>query len=158
MKNTINLICLLIFINSFSQEQKKNIYIFINQKPTLQIKNDTLNIQQFEINFDVKSSINPIHLTIDKSGNLIKNLTIKSSSNEIVKFKYENIKSNNIPLLINKKNIFNFLIYDEIVSQIKFKNFMNILNTFNVYIINAEYNSEEYFMAKKVNIEKYIGL
>ncbi|HQA75283.1 hypothetical protein [Flavobacterium sp.] len=157
MKKIQYFIILFCFSFCFSQNEKQNIFIFIPEKPSIKIGNDTLNFQRFEINFNSKHH-KSLELIIDKLGNLQKKISLKSNISKLVYLNYESINSNNNPILVNPKDIKNFLTHDEIINNINFDNFINIINDFNVYVINSDYNLEDFFIAKKVKIEKYNGL
>ncbi len=158
MKKLLLLFLILNFTNCFSQDSKQNLFLFINQKPISEVINDSLTYQTFEINFDTKGNTTEMELKVNKNGNLENKIRVKGASSDIVIFKYLNKKSNNDPVLIKKKDVLNYLNYEDIVCCIKIGNFLETLSKFNVYIINAEPNSNQYYMAKKVSFEKYIGL
>jgi hypothetical protein len=156
-----NLFFIFLFYNAsscLSQENKRNLFIFLNEKPKLEVINDSIFFQTFEIDFDIKSNTTDIELKINKTGNLENKICVKASSNKVVILKYLNKKSDNFPSLVSKKEVLNYLNYNDIICCVKFDNFIRILSSFNVYVINSDYNSDEYFIAKKVNFEKYVGL
>lgn len=158
MKNLYLIFLFLNFTNCLSQEIKQNLYIFINQKPISEVANDTILYQTFEINFETKFNTTEIELKVNEAGNLENKIMVKATSNKLIIFTYINKKSGNNPILINKKDILNYLNYNDIICCIKFENFMQTLSKFNVYIINDETNNSYYYLAKKVTVEKYSGL
>ena len=70
----------------------------------------------------------------------------------------KNVNSNNNPIIVRGKDISNYLTLDEIIFQSDFENFNAIINNFNVYLINSKENSDDYYIARKVLIEKRSGL
>lgn len=157
-----NIIILLISFNCFlmcySQKKPNEIYLFFNKKPAIEIKNDTLLFQKFILDFNLASNAKEIFLKIDKNGNLIKNIKIKSSRDRNINLTYINENDNNVPMLIHKNQIKNSLMYEEIVANINPENFYEIVSNYDVYIIECELNDKEYYMAKKVFLEKLAGL
>lgn len=158
MKKTLNIIFMFfIFLNSFSQKVKKDLYLLIPEKPVYEIFNDTIVIQQFKIDFESKNSKNSI-IFIDDKGNLIKKITLKGTNNRVLNLTYKNVNCNNNPIIVRDKDIRNYLTIDEIIFQCDFENFNAIINNFNVYLINNKENSDGYYIAKKVYLEKGSGL
>lgn len=158
MKKTLNIIFLFfISINSFSQKEKKDLYLFIPEKPVYEISNDTIIFQQFKIDFESKNSVKNI-VFIDDKGNLAKKINLKGTSNKVLNLIYKNVNSRNNPIVVIEKDIGNYLTLDAIIYQTDFENFIEILNNFNVYLINSKENTDRYYIAKKVFIEKRRGL
>ena len=159
MKNKI-IIIILIFINTnlfFSQIEKQNLYLFINQPPESNIVADTIIWQRFHINFESgKYATNT--LTVDKDGNLKQNLIIKATSNKIVVIDHKNFNFKNNATLILQKQIINYLIIEDVLKSCSFENFREISQKFNVFMIEEPKNSKPYYIAKKVEVIDYGGL
>jgi hypothetical protein len=158
MKKTLIVIFIFfIFLNSFSQKVNKDLYLFITEKPVYEVSNDTIVFQQFKIDFESKNSKKSM-IFVDDKGNLIKKITLKGTNNRVLNLTYKNVNSNNNPIIVRDKDVRNYLTLDEIIFQSDFESFNAIINNFNVYLINSKENSDGYYIARKVFIEKRSGL
>ncbi|WP_445457313.1 hypothetical protein [Flavobacterium sp. HNIBRBA15423] len=158
----MKIVALLLFFNAFficySQKGVKEIYLFIDKNPVVEVKNDTLLFQKFVIDFNENSKNKEINLSIDKERTLIKSFKIKPSNNRNLNLVYRNEKNHNIPIIVQKKDIKNVLFYNEIIESMNSENFSEIVSKFDLYLIEKDKDDKEYFIAKKVVLEKLSGL
>jgi hypothetical protein len=144
--------------HAFAQTEKKNFYLLYHGDSGLlitQSKNDTINVEFFAIDFN-RVNVATYNLSFDKSGDLIKKPVIRPSHERVFRFSYTNYRSDNIPILVSKNAIGNSLTYDEVIYKVKSDDFLKILDNFNVYFINIDSTFDNYYMAKKVKLEKAI--
>ncbi|HEX8577876.1 MAG TPA: hypothetical protein VF677_16445, partial [Flavobacterium sp.] len=119
-----------------AQGAKQDLYIFVNQKPTIEVNNESLVFQKFNLDFDSRCNGTTINLMINELGNLEKNIKVKGTTNRIVSLIYKNKNKDNNALNVNREKIVNFLTYDEIICNLNIEKFMDIVLKFNVYLIN----------------------
>ena len=141
-----------------AQGAKQDLYIFVNQKPIIEVNNKSFVFQKFNLDFDSKCNGTTINFVINELGNLEKSIKVKGTTNKIVSLIYKNENADNNALNVNREKIVNFLTDDEIICNLNIEKFIDIVLKFNLYIINNERNNNSYYLAKKVIIERYPGM
>jgi hypothetical protein len=156
MRKFLVLTFVLFFSGIYSQSDKKKLFILYKNDSGMRIgqsKNDTMSVEAYVIDF-TKSSKSNLVLDIGQDGNLKIKYNIVYSRLKILDFIYINQNSDNNPILVNKKTIRNVLKYNVIIDSIKDENFVKILNNFDIYFINEDEALEDYYVAKKVQLQK----
>ena len=152
MKKLIIIISLLCLNLVFSQEKQIKLYLLLSSKPRTPIMNDSIQIEEFEVNFYYKFYDGEMKLSLDKNGILKKGFRIKASISKTVFFKYNNINSINPPEKIKSINGINTIGEEQLKTLIDINNFMEIANKCEVYILQ-KINAKE-FTAKRVTVER----
>ncbi|GGW75771.1 hypothetical protein DFQ11_1332 [Winogradskyella epiphytica] len=151
-------ILILIFIIPIavlSQNKKQDLYVAYDKcsiHNITKISNDTLQFELYQIRFGDK--IKPeIEYSIAESGFVKKNISLSGKTYGFLLVTYINENKQNEPVEINKNEIVNVIIAENIIHS-KNTDFTTFFQNFeNIYIVDFSDKNSEIKLAKKVKIE-----
>lgn len=154
MKKVLILIFIIPII-SFSQNRKQDLYIAYDKfsiHNISKISNDTLQFELYQIRFGDK--IKPeIEYSITESGFVKKNISLSGKTYGFLSVTYINENNKNEPVEINKNQIVNVIMAENIIHS-KNTDFTTFFQNFkNIYIVDFSDVDNELKLAKKVKIE-----
>ena len=138
-----------------SQNKKQDLYIAYDKcsiHNITKISNDTLQFELYHIRFGDK--IKPeIENSIAESGFVKKKISMSGKTYGFLSVTYLNENKQNEPVKINKNEIVNVIMAENIIHS-KNTNFTNFFQNFkNIYIVDFSHENNEIKLAKKVKIE-----
>jgi len=151
-------ILILIFIIPIvvlSQNKKQDLYVAYDKcsiHNITKISNDTLQFELYQIRFGDK--IKPeIEYSITESGFVKKNISLSGKTYGFLSVTYINENKQNEPVEINKNEIVNVVMAENIIHS-KNTDFTTFFKNFkNIYIVDFSDKNSEIKLAKKVKIE-----
>ncbi|MGM5470452.1 hypothetical protein ACS386_09250 [Flavobacteriaceae bacterium LMO-SS05] len=151
-------ILILIFIIPIvvlSQNKKQDLYVAYDKcsiHNITKISNDTLQFELYQIRFGDK--IKPeIEYSIAESGFVKKNISLSGKTYGFLSVTYINENNQNEPVEINKNEIVNVIMAENIIHS-KNTDFTTFFQNFkNIYIVDFSDKNSEIKLAKKVKIE-----
>ena len=151
-------ILILIFIIPIivlSQNKKQDLYVAYDKcsiHNITEISNDTLQFELYQIRFGDK--IKPeIEYSIAESGFVKKNISLSGKTYGFLSVTYLNENKQNEPVEINKNEIVNVIMAENIIHS-KNTDFTTFFQNFkNIYIVDFSDKNSEIKLAKKVKIE-----
>ncbi len=151
-------ILILIFIIPkiiFSQSEKQDLYIAYDKcsiHNITKVSNDTLQFELYQIRFGDK--IKPeIEYSIAESGFVKKNISVSGKTYGFLSIIYLNENKKNQPFEINRNQILNVIMAENIIHS-KNTDFTTFFENFeNIYIVDYSNRDDEIKLAKKVKIK-----